>query len=296
MSRFWYDDVARALRATGRFVVALAIFSAIFYFLADFSIRQSVALALLTAWLIYGFGQTKQEPHLRFVPHFVHVWPSWFEILTDLELISAPHEYDKLYKTFKAAPPEQYNVFRDGVRFTILDDFPGERTLVYSDDYDTFVSKVDFERSLEPLTLSRKGWYAPGPIGSAEPWHFTPKLFVEGAHGALQGGKYDIGVIVPDRWWEGKEPALSGIVKAEKLFDTGTVRLTIATIPRSEFTLYWERVGEPYRKGDEILRKHRVEDRAKFGWTVEDKGDDYAVRNWPEILKHKYFSVHHRRI
>jgi hypothetical protein len=63
-----------------------------------------------------------------------------------------------------------------------------QRTLIYSDNYHSFVSKVDFERSLEPLTISREHL---GP--RFQP--FVPTLFIRSA-----GEGYSIGLVV-DEWW-----------------------------------------------------------------------------------------------
>jgi hypothetical protein len=271
------------LKNIARFLLGFLLLGAVLYFVADFSIRQSAALALFAAYVIYGLRMMTLRPDLIFLPHFIHIRPRWYEILTDLELISAAEEYDKLYQAFNALSPEQYNVFRDGVWFTVLDsETIGQRTLIYSDDYHNFVSKVDFERNLKPLTLWRE---------SEEPslGEWPVEFFVKGG-----GGTYRLGVIVPEWWWVRKETKLGG-----KLLEIdrcragiyGTVELTIATIPGSEFTTYWKR-SDPYRKGDDIWRKLCVEDREKFGWTVEDKPE----RNSPEMLKHKYFEVRHRGI
>jgi hypothetical protein len=270
------------LKNIARFLLGFLFLGAVLFFFADFSIRQSAALALFAAYVIYGLKMTPR-PDLILVPHFIHIRPQWYEILTDLELISPAEEYDKFYQTFNSLSPEQYNVFRDGVWFTVLEsETIGQRTLIYLDDYHYFASKVDFERSLKPLTLWRE---SEEPRLSEWPLEF----FVKGG-----GGTYRLGVIVPEWWWVQKEAKLGGrLLKVDRCRAGiyGTVELTIATIPGSEFTTYWKR-SDPYPKGDDIWRKLCIEDREKFGWTVEDKPD----RHWPEMLKHKYFEVRHRRI
>ena len=115
--------------------------------------------------------------------------------------------------------------------------------------------------------------------------NYTPDLFVRGY------GEYALGMNVPQWWWEQKKGALSGKVQADEIFDTGTLRLTIATIPRSEFTLYWRR-RTPYPKGDEVWKKRRDEDRAKFGWVANNLLETPVHK----FLKHKYFDVRHYSI
>jgi hypothetical protein len=103
-----------------------------------------------------------------------------------------------------------------------------------------------------------------------------------------------MGVLVEQWWWDKRKESITsktGKLDERRVFDTDLVRLTLADISFSEFSLYWERL-KPYPKGDEIWRKRRIADRMKFGWTVEDK----PARNWPETLNHRYFQVRHRRI
>jgi hypothetical protein len=242
------------------------------------------------AWLLVvvlvalGFAwAARSRSELRFVPHFVHVIPRWHDILVDFDLLSTDEEYDKLYNEFKAVPETQYNVFLNGVRFTVLDsETIGQRTLIYSDDYQNFVSRADFKRSLRPLTLLWLETEQP----SLRVW--TPEFFIKGS-----GGTYHLGVVVPAWWWEQKQSKLTAGVTADSghAFEFGTVALTIATIPGSEFTSYWERI-KPYPKGDAVWQKRRADDREKFGWAAEEKPE----RTWPDILRHKYFEVRHRRI
>ena len=276
-----YSYSVGAFKTVARFVLALVVVFIVLYLPAGFTITQSVALTFLVAYVLFRIWQVEGKPPLRFVPYYVHVQPSWFKILTDLELILGPHEYDVICETSKPFPADQYNIYRNGVRFTVLDDEPiGERTLVYSNDYHCFVSKVHFEMSLAPLTLSHE---------SSQPSlrTYTPDFFVRGGYGA-----YSFGLIVPEWWWERKKGILSGKVEAQEgAFGTGTIRLTIAHIAGSEFTQYWSRVT-PYKKGDEIWRKDRVEDRMKFGWTVEERPETF----YPQRLEHQYVEVHHDKI
>lgn len=288
IERLVTPDRLRALKAAGRFTLILLALGAIFYFLAGFSIRQSIALALLATYAVYGFRGTERTPHLRFVPHYVHVLPRWYEILTDTGVISNSEEYDRLYEMVQALPPEQYNIFRSGIRFTVLDDFPTpDRRLVYSEDARGFQSRVGFVRPLKPLPRIVEEWERNHPEVSEELLYLPEFCLQRGLDG------YNMGIVVPTSWWEERKTAL-GESRFEALRDpmgveSGTVLLTLATIPGSEFTLYWKRRLEPYDKGAEIWRTERNENRTRFGWVAEEK----PFVDGPENLRHKYFHVEH---
>jgi hypothetical protein len=118
---------------------------------------------------------------------------------------------------------------------------------------------------------------------------FAPKLFV------LGGSGYSLGEIVDGWWWEKRREHVRsklGDLNEDKIGycgeDTGLVRLTLATLPSSEFTVYWKRL-RPYPKGDKRLQKNREEDRAKLGWVT----NKVLETREHQFLEHKYFSVRH---
>jgi hypothetical protein len=260
------------------------------YALAGFSVRQSAAIVVLAGALEYAFWVANRGPGILFVPHRIHFQPRWFEILSDLELIATPEEYDKLHERSSSVPPEQYNVFRDGVCFTVLESKEfGQRTLVYSNDFHTFVSDVDFRRSLAPLTVADESPLrnSPAPLGPT-----SPDLFL--SYGV---GGCSIGVIVDDWWWEKRKESIvsrTGELNAREIHFEGPTGLTLARISWSEFTLYWERL-RPYPKGDKVWERRRLDDRAKFGWTDTDDSPEARDHQYFR-LEHKYFRVTHHSI
>jgi hypothetical protein len=97
-------------------------------------LRSSVGtvLALFAAYVIYGFRMMTPLPNLTLEPHYVLILPHWWEILADLQLITTAADYDELYKSFNSLPPEQYNVFRNGFCYSVLEHASlGPRTLVH---------------------------------------------------------------------------------------------------------------------------------------------------------------------
>ena len=69
---------------------------------------------------------------------------------------------------------------------------------------------------------------------------------------------------------------------------TGQVRVTLAKLPASEFTVYWKR-QKHYPKGDKVWRKRHEEDRAKLGWLPNGSLETAEHK----FLEHKYFRVRH---
>ncbi|HEY6341573.1 MAG TPA: hypothetical protein VIY49_08785 [Bryobacteraceae bacterium] len=78
---------------------------------------------------------------------------------------------------------------------------------------------------------------------------------------------------------------------------TGSVELTLATLPRSEFDMYRgpvDRWTEEYiLKTEPLIRKRRDEQREKLGWKDKRSGNEPG---WPESIQHKYVSVEHRAV
>lgn len=258
------------------YLLDFAVAGLIFYFAGTFSLQQSIVLALGVTWGLFVLGTKAPQPNLSLEPYYVQIYPQWYEILTAFQLLATAAEYDTLWEAFSSLPQEEYNVFRNGIWFTVLNDRAvGTATLIYSNDRHDFMSEVDFRRGLAPLTLSRE---------SDKPSlrDYTPELFVR---------RGDLGLVVPDWWWKQKAEVLAGKAQAQEVFDTGTVELTIATLEFTEFTVYWKG-DQPNSKREAHFEKLRSDDRAKFGWTAEA----HRERNWPEILKHRYFEVRHNRL
>jgi hypothetical protein len=81
---------------------------------------------------------------------------------------------------------------------------------------------------------------------------------------------------------------------------TGTVELTLATLPLAEFDVYWDQVERTEEYVEFLLKtgpQIRNEHREKLGW--KDKTSSYepglGIRV-PVSIEHKYFSVEHRDI
>jgi hypothetical protein len=167
------DLTVMLLKSIGKFLLGFLALWTLLYVVGDFSVRQSAALAMFAQCVVHAFWAMVRPPNIVLVPHRILIRPRWDRILLDLELVATFEGYDTLCEPpFGSPAPEPYNVFRDGVCFTVLDSKQfGQRSLIYSDDYHVFVSEVDFERSLvPPLTTSDRPEYPfqkffPAPVG-----------------------------------------------------------------------------------------------------------------------------------
>lgn len=123
-------------------------------YVAGFSVRQSIVLALLMAWLVGAIAEiaeiARPARRKRFSPYYVRVDPNWYDLLLDFKLISKPEEWHTLRESFETLPSTEYRVLRSGFCFTIVnqsEDF--ERTLIYANHHQVFVSEVDFQAELD---------------------------------------------------------------------------------------------------------------------------------------------------
>ena len=285
------------IRAAVGYVLATGFFYLILAYIADFSTRQSIILAVLIAWLALCIVVTYAllKPARRFSPHYVRVDPNWYDLLNDFKLINAIDAWPAVRKFSEELPANEYSVVRSGVCFTVVqqsEDF--ERTLIYSNNHRTFVSEVDLEENVEPLRI---GGTDDISRAMGEPSKCDVCLFVRfGADG------YKLGIRVPSRWWNEVKALCPKPMDEDADYPTGRVNLILAIISWREFDLYWEPAvwsSTFFEKTAKEIRKRRDEQRSKLGWkTIEhdaDLGAELGI-DWPESIEHKYFSIEHRAI
>ena len=280
----WIRTVAVYLFTAGVFYLVLA-------YIAVFSIRQSIVLALLMASLAGGIENAAAKPTRRFSPYYVRVYPNWYDLLIDFKLIDKPEEWHAIQKSFEGLPTTEYRVLRNGVCFTVVhqsEDF--ERTLIYSDNHRVFVSEIDFEEDAEPIRIERTNRFG-------EPNSCDVRLLMKSS-----GDGYNLGIRVPGRWWDQVKtscPKPKGEIADSP---TGQIDLILATISNREFDLYWEPIewnSTFYDKTAKQIRARRDEQRQKLGWKTIEHDSDLGVElgiDFPESIEHKYFNVEHRGI
>ena len=278
----WIKVVAVYLFVVGFLYLVLA-------YIAEFSMRQSMVLALLIASLARGIASAARKPARRFSPYYVRVNPYWPQLLTDFKLIDKDEEWHAIQKSFEDLPSTEYRFLRSGVCFTVVHQSENfERTLIYSNNRRVFVSEVDFEDDMEPIKIERKREIR------GEKYQDVRFLM------KFSGDGYDLGMRVPDWWWDEVKASCPTPMKEHRDYPTGYVELVLTTISYREFDLYWEPVewsSTFFNKTAKQIRDRRNEQRKKFGWkTVEHEDIPELSIDWPESIEHKYFNVEHRAI
>ncbi len=257
------------------------------YFLADFSLKLSLALSIIF-WFLYARTQQTWEylaVQERFEPFRVDVAPKWALLLRDYKLVESDEQLDRLFARAEAEPA-RFKVLSYGFSFTVLRPTPGWidfRGLLHSNTDNQFVGTVDLWSRVEPP-----------PYDDTQILKTGPSAFVKWG---IDGG-FDLGIEVDDDWWKqfcetaaNKELTT---IKTDSDPLRGTVRLVIATLPYAEFGVYLGSVEEYSSKRAEREEQERDRILAKFGWVRDRDAEDLPYG--PNEIEHKYFTVWYRAI
>jgi hypothetical protein len=243
-------------------VVAGSLFL-LFRYVAEFSLRQSIALTALgeLVWGLFVYGSAARYVEPTFKPFYVRVMPNWLELLRDQNLIKDEKDWEALYAGVEERPPSEYSALRSGITLTILKPQPRSFLpgLIYSNNHRTFATEVDV---CEPISDRF------GPLG--------PEIYLKwGVNG------YELGITAVHVERGGLEPRK---------------RLLVATLPYEEFCAYWY-TPQFLARHWERLREHRDQLLAENGWKRAQSGcSEMAGSNMPDCLEHKYFRVYHNSI
>ena len=303
-----------------RVCLRVAIWPLALVFVGGFPIRQGVVLGLLLALLAFAMTD---KPVARFMPYRIWISPNWYQILTDFNLIGSLEERRSIRDSVGSST-DHYSVLRDGVQFTVVQQggregplpaFHGEIHIAWQEvgDFDAgmneghpplifwnqqrvFGTEFGFSAEMAPIQFDRSGL-----IQKAMEAGYQPAGFFMGMHctytGNPRGPKYrpgvlgglDFGIEVPDGWWKKIKDSCPPVVRLDDS-RAGSVRLTLATLPLSEFTVYRDSgdrwTNEYIGKTGPQFRKRRDELREQLGW----KGSG------PTSIEHRYFYVEHRSI
>jgi hypothetical protein len=266
------------------------IFFLILVYVADFSARQSIALALILMFMgRYVGDQVKklneriekavEKPSYKFAPYHIRIDPQWQQLLIDFKLIGSAEEWAQIKETVYEALPY-------GISCTILQkqDEWQEDLIFRGPILGSFVRIFEFEDVIAPIQFEE----APREL----------RLFVKpGADG------YDLGIIVPEKWWDGVKTSCPKPLKernGEMWYET---ELTLATLSYAEFGWYWQpengagpgnlSIKEPqynaYEEWSQQITSQRDEQRIKLGWKEAKYGG-------PNRIEHSYFEVVHNHI
>jgi len=277
------------------FVVVLYV---CFRYVGDFSSQQSAVLAFV-GWVGYGLYEklnVSRQVDNVFSPFCVFILPNWYDLLSDFRLIRSKEEWHRLCNAANEAPTDNYSVFRRGFVFTVIKPPADEGLppgLTFWDNRKTFLSEVELSGSIIQVRDESAGPH----LGEEHPffrhpkWAGLPEVYFKWGTGG-----YELGLEVQDDWWEElcKSGEIGELAKLKKHRDhpCGTTRLVIATLPYSEFGVYYQNVDYDQMKKQQEARDKQLE---ANGWGRKTEGDSEIRDPWSRV-EHKYFTVSHRSV
>lgn len=273
-----------------------AFYVCVRYF-GDFSSQQSAVLTFL-AWICYElFAKliASRATANVFTPFRVRIIPKWYELLSDFKLISSKDEWHHLCEEAAKVPTSEYSVFRSGFSFTVIERPSGEGLLpglTYWDNRAAFMSELEFSESIvavkdESIVPRMEKQH---PLFNHPEWSQLPELYFKWGVGG-----YELGMEVQLEWWEkhcksGEIGELAKI-KSHKDHLCGITWLEIATLPYSEFGIYYDVSVDRIEEWEKARNKQLEAN----GWKRKDSGDSEIRDPWSHV-ENKYFIVLHRWI
>lgn len=275
---------------------SLGILAAIYLccrYVGEFSSKQSSVIMLLawTGFELYAKIRGVQQPLRTFSPFCVHIYPNWYPLLLDFKLIGNDDEWKRLCELLAKVPEAEYSVFRSGISFTVIA-APSEEGLppglIYADNHKRFLSEADFSENVVELERGQRR-LGEHPYFKHPYWANLPEVYFK-----LGPKGYDVGLEVQSDWWKhlcktGKLGDLANLkVRTDHL--CGTTKLVIATLPFTEFHIY-------YQTYDQIQAQQESADKQleANGWRRQVEKDSEIQDPWSRV-DHKYFAVAHRDI
>jgi hypothetical protein len=234
-----------------------------------------------------------------FEPFCVSIHPKWYELLSDFKLIGGMEEWHRLREQAERVPASEYNVLRSGFLFTVIQP-PSDQGLLpgltYWNNHKMFLSKVELSASIVEIKDVWPGLEEEHPFLKHPRWAQLPEVYFKWG-----AGGYELGLEVQLEWWENlcKSGGIGELAKVETYKDPlcGTTRLLIATLPYSEFDIYYDGV-EYDEKSLKKQQESRDQQLAEKGWERKDRPynpEDGFQDPWSHV-EHKYFEVAHREI
>jgi hypothetical protein len=260
--------------------------------------------------------RTIAQPHY-FHPYSVWVVPKISRLLLDFKLLKDAGEYARLERLWE----ETETAHSADIWFTVLQ--PDEQYspgLIYSEDRQSFVTRIDFSECIEGIEFRRFEnplrdqaeeaivfkddiSLAQGPAFSASSLKtfFRRREVDVGIIGS--GREYEMGIGVSQEWWDrtGAKTISKGATQIEsETTELGETQLVLARLPILDFESL-------FRQGRLQQNRHQREGREKrlahFGWEsvgpswwTRERLEEYAFLFQWACLEHKYFIVGAREI
>jgi hypothetical protein len=286
------DWQKRTVKVVPYLLIAGLLFCVLLY-IADFSVRQSIVLAVLLALLAVYAAELSQVREFRFCPYSLSIKPNWFDILTDFKIVAKPEYWEILQKHINDSALTEYSLLRDNIIFTVIQsENTNTNRLVYRSTipyHGYFLSHIDISEAINPISFERTKDF------EAIYGKDVPRLFMSSG---VDG--YNLGITLPDKYWNEMKSNCPKPLHEKFEHAMGRVELTLAIIPYCEFDLYWEPLKSRstfYEKTIPQMRQTRDEQRKRFGWKKKGHPDlPELTINWPDVIEHKYFTVEHGQI
>jgi hypothetical protein len=252
-----------------RFGIAYALF----FYLAHFTVPQSIVLAIvgLIAFDAYRLSlkvPEKQPP--QFEPFWISIEPNWYALSKDFGLTDV-EKWQELQKTCDGAS-SKYSVLRDGIAFTVL-----SPNLFYSNNHQCFFGELDIREEVTEMTPPVPERYMLRPL--------APRFY---AKRSLGGPKenipvFEFGLVTQESLKRRKRPG------------DHEEDMVVARLPEIVFYHYYN--SDDY----DIERARRIEAKAKadlteFGWKEKERDPEDSWRHWPYEIDHQYLRVVYRGI
>ncbi len=246
------------------------------YYLANFSLRQSVALVLLVClfqFLINDIWRARSEEksHGRFL---VFIQPNWYQILLDHKLIAGKEDWNQVVERALKTPSYEYCVLRDGITFTVLD-----KNFIYVNNEKRLVEEIHLDIEIPVIKIPQPNSLLGEP--------FSPSIVVEQISSFTGGhptwGGYEFGLVTPEcmksTWAESRQEPTK-----------------LAFLTTLEFSGHEIRpLGWTDSKAWQKQQNARTKALEENGWKRKEKEDGLG-RKSASGVEHKYFVVSHQSI
>ena len=286
------------VKALTKNLLFVAVMYVCFRYLGNFAANQSTVLTAVV-WLGYGLYEKlnlSRKSGDAFTPFCVTLFPNWYLLLSDFKLIRGEEDWKRLCDEANKVPAIKFNVFRQGLSFTVIrppsDDglLPG---LAFWDNAKRFLNELELNEPIidQEDERLRFGFGEKHKFFDHPNWSSLPRIvFRWGIKG------YEIGLEVQDDWWNERcqSGELKELANVKKHTDhlCGATRLVIATLPYSEFAAYYQKINYAQQKR---LQEEWNKQLEANGWKRKEEEDSEIQDPWWHV-EHKYFSVSNRSI
>lgn len=279
------------LRSLGMLLLLLVGFYACFNYLAEFSIKQSIALSIV-CFLVYDSIRAlraRNEIEGEFTPYMVDIRVNWFNLLSDYKLIHSEEQYKRLCVVLEAKPNSPISC---GYWLTVIQPpskNSGSFGLMYWNNHKSFQNQLDLTESICEVHNDYSYPQKQHPNLDHPVFSDLPRFNIR----CTRSGFY-FGLTVNLDWWELVTKANPGLKKPSDNHShlCGTAAIFLGALPLAAFQEYYGSID--YGKLNKFLEAQSKE-LAATGWTIKRDTDSEIRDPWAH-LEHRYFSVSHREI